>query len=95
MEFPSMPIDESKVITSRQALELKDVPKRVIIVGGGATGVEFSYIFNAYGSDVTIVELADRILNKEDYKKKLLNAKVLVNPQERKDTILTLGKKLT
>ena len=66
MEFPSMPIDESKVITSRQALELKDVPKRVIIVGGGATGVEFSYIFNAYGSEVTIVELADRILNKED-----------------------------
>ena len=50
MEFPSMPIDESKVITSRQALELKDVPKRVIIVGGGATGVEFSYIFNAYGT---------------------------------------------
>ncbi|MDG2000885.1 MAG: glycine--tRNA ligase subunit beta [Alphaproteobacteria bacterium] len=36
-----------------------------------------------------------RILNKEDYKKKLLNAKVLVNPQERKDTILALGKKLT
>jgi len=83
MEFPSMPIDESKVITSRQALELKDVPKRVIIVGGGATGVEFSYIFNAYGSEVTIVELADRILNKEDksisdelskiYKKKGIN----------------------
>ena len=83
MEFPSMPIDKSKVITSRQALELKDVPKRVIIVGGGATGVEFSYIFNAYGSEVTIVELADRILNKEDksisdelskiYKKKGIN----------------------
>ena len=83
MEFPNMPIDESKVITSRQALELKDVPKNIIIVGGGATGVEFSYIFNAYGSEVTIVELADRILNKEDksisdelskiYKKKGIN----------------------
>ena len=36
------------------------------IVGGGATGIEFGYIFNAYGSEVTIIELADRILNKED-----------------------------
>ena len=65
-EFPNMPIDEKRVITSRQALELKDVPKKIAIVGGGATGIEFSYIFNAYGSEVTIIELADRILNKED-----------------------------
>ncbi|MFL2767875.1 MAG: dihydrolipoyl dehydrogenase [Dehalococcoidia bacterium] len=65
-EFPNMPVDEKRVITSRQALELNDVPKKIAIVGGGATGIEFSYIFNAYGSDVTIIELADRILNKED-----------------------------
>tara|TARA_B110000263_G_C15271600_1_gene493771 strand:+ start:211 stop:1602 length:1392 start_codon:yes stop_codon:yes gene_type:complete len=65
-EFPNMPIDEKRVITSRQALELKEVPKSIAIVGGGATGIEFSYIFNAYGSKVTIIELADRIINKED-----------------------------
>jgi dihydrolipoamide dehydrogenase len=65
-EFPNMPIDEKRVITSRQALELKEIPKRIAIVGGGATGIEFSYIFNAYGSEVTIIELADRIINKED-----------------------------
>ena len=65
-EFPNMPIDEKRVITSRQALELKEIPKSIAIVGGGATGIEFSYIFNAYGSEVTIIELADRIINKED-----------------------------
>ena len=65
-EFPNMPIDEKRVITSRQALELKEIPKRIAIVGGGATGIEFSYIFNAYGTEVTIIELADRIINKED-----------------------------
>ena len=65
-EIPNMPIDEKRVITSRQALELKEIPNKIAIVGGGATGIEFGYIFNAYGSEVTIIELADRILNKED-----------------------------
>tara|TARA_B100000945_G_scaffold223890_1_gene180930 strand:+ start:10935 stop:12320 length:1386 start_codon:yes stop_codon:yes gene_type:complete len=65
-EFPNMPIDEKRVITSRQALELKEIPNKIAIVGGGATGIEFGYIFNAYGSEVTIIELTDRILNKED-----------------------------
>jgi dihydrolipoamide dehydrogenase len=65
-QFPNLPIDEKLVITSRQALELKEIPKSIAIVGGGATGIEFSYIFNAYGSEVTIIELTDRIVNKED-----------------------------
>ncbi|PZC45260.1 MAG: dihydrolipoamide dehydrogenase [Chloroflexi bacterium] len=64
--IPPLPIDEKTVITSRQALELREVPKRVVIVGGGATGAEFSYIYNSYGAKVTLVEMLPRILPKED-----------------------------
>ncbi len=64
--IPPLPIDETTVITSRQALELRDVPGRVVIVGGGATGVEFAYIYRAYGAEVTVVEMLPHLLPKED-----------------------------
>ena len=65
-EIPSMPIDHSIVMNSRDALNSKDVPNRVVIVGGGATGAEFAHIYNSYGSNVTIVELAERLIPNED-----------------------------
>ena len=63
---PSMPIDGETVITSREALELTTIPKRIAIVGGGATGVEFAYIYNAYGAQVTLIEMLPNILPNED-----------------------------
>ena len=65
-EIPSMPIDHSIVMNSRDALDSKTIPNRVLIVGGGATGAEFAHIYNSYGSSVTIVELEDRIVPNED-----------------------------
>ena len=65
-EIPSMPIDHSIVMNSRDALDSKTIPNRVLIVGGGATGAEFAHIYNSYGSNVTIVELEDRIVPNED-----------------------------
>ena len=64
--IPSLPIDGEEVITSREALELTAIPKRIAIVGGGATGVEFAYIYNAYGAQVTLLEMLPNVLPNED-----------------------------
>ncbi len=64
--IPSLPVDRETVITSREALELRETPKRVVIVGGGATGAEFAYIYRTYGSDVTLVEMLPRLVPLED-----------------------------
>ena len=64
--LPNLPVDGEVVITSREALQLRDVPPRVVIVGGGATGVEFAYLWNKYGADVTVVELLPRLVPLED-----------------------------
>ena len=66
LNIPAMPIDQETVITSREALVLREVPKRVVIVGGGATGCEFAYVWRTYGAEVTIVELMPRIVPNED-----------------------------
>ena len=61
-----LPIDGEKIITSRESLTLSDLPKSIIIVGGGAIGVEFAYIYRMYGVDVTIVEMLPRLVPNED-----------------------------
>ncbi len=64
--LPSLPVDDDKVITYRRALDLPTQPKKMLVVGAGAIGVEFAYFFNAFGTDVTIVELMDGLLPIED-----------------------------
>ncbi|MBI4202610.1 MAG: dihydrolipoyl dehydrogenase [Chloroflexi bacterium] len=64
--IPGLEPDSQRIITSREALALRDAPGRVVIVGGGATGCEFAYLWNAYGSQVTIVELLPHLLPNED-----------------------------
>ena len=65
-DLPGINIDGYTVITSRHALELSTLPKSVVIIGGGATGAEFAYLYRSYGVEVTIVEMMDRILPQED-----------------------------
>ena len=65
-QIPTMPIDGRVVITSREALEMTRVPRRAVIIGGGATGCEFAYVWRTYGADVTIVELMPRLVPNED-----------------------------
>ena len=65
-EIPTLPIDHNVVITSRDALEMREIPNRVVVIGGGATGAEFSHVYRSYGSEVTIVELMNRIVPNED-----------------------------
>ncbi|MCE2463598.1 MAG: dihydrolipoyl dehydrogenase [Dehalococcoidia bacterium] len=64
--IPALPIDGERVITSRHALELKQLPSSIIIVGAGATGMEFAYVYNSYGVKVTVVELLPRVVPNED-----------------------------
>ena len=64
--IPPLPIDGEKVITSRESIVLSDLPKSIVIVGGGAIGVEFAYIYRMYGVEVTVVEMLPRLVPNED-----------------------------
>ena len=64
--LPGLEIDGQSIITSREALELREKPGSIAIVGASAIGCEFAYYFNAYGVDVTLFELLPRIVPKED-----------------------------
>jgi dihydrolipoamide dehydrogenase len=59
---PGVTVDGRRVLTSRQALESKQVPGRLVVVGAGAVGVEFAYVYAMYGAKVTIVEMLDQML---------------------------------
>ena len=65
-ELPNLPQDGKKVIGYRKAMTLKEQPKKIVIVGSGAIGVEFAYFYNSMGTDVTIVEYMPRIVPVED-----------------------------
>ncbi|MFD1615133.1 dihydrolipoyl dehydrogenase [Gelatiniphilus marinus] len=65
-ELPSLPQDGKKVIGYREAMTLKKQPKKMIVVGSGAIGVEFAYFYNAMGTEVTIVEYLPNIVPVED-----------------------------
>jgi|YNPNPStandDraft_1061719.scaffolds.fasta_scaffold16039_3 dihydrolipoamide dehydrogenase len=64
--LPGVQIDGQKVITYREALALTAVPRRMIIVGAGAIGMEFAYIFRSYGAEVTVIEMLPHVLPLED-----------------------------
>ena len=64
--LPGIEIDGTTVISSQHALELREPPESVVIVGGGPIGAEFAYFYRAYGAEVTIVEMLDRLLPAED-----------------------------
>ena len=65
-ELPSLPQDGEKVIGYRAAMTLPKQPKKMIVVGSGAIGVEFAYFYNSMGTEVTIVEYLPNIVPVED-----------------------------
>jgi dihydrolipoamide dehydrogenase len=64
--LPNLDIDGEQIITSDEILELKEIPKSLIVLGAGAVGVEFASIFRRFGTSVTILELLPRIVPIED-----------------------------
>jgi len=65
-ELPFLPIDGKKVIGYRQAMVLPEQPKKMIIIGSGAIGVEFAYFYNSMGTEVTIIEFLPNVVPLED-----------------------------
>jgi len=65
-ELASLPQDGKKVIGYREAMTLPNQPKKIIVVGSGAIGVEFAYFYNSMGTEVTIVEYLPNIVPVED-----------------------------
>ena len=65
-EFPGLPFNGSSVIGSREAMILPSQPSSMVIIGAGAIGVEFAYIYNAFGTEVTLVEMMPRLVPVED-----------------------------
>ena len=71
-KIPSFPFDDPRVMDSTDALELSDIPKRLLIVGGGIIGLEMATVYEALGSEITVVELSDQLIASAD--------KDIVNP---------------
>jgi dihydrolipoamide dehydrogenase len=65
-QLPNLPQDGKKVIGYRQAMTLPKQPKKIVVVGSGAIGVEFAYFYNTLGTDVTVVEYMPSIVPVED-----------------------------
>ena len=63
---PGVEIDRTRIITSDEAINMKAIPKSIVIMGSGAVGVEFGSIFRRFGSEVTILELLPRLVPVED-----------------------------
>jgi dihydrolipoamide dehydrogenase len=63
---PGIEIDHTRIITSDEAIHLREVPKSLVIMGSGAVGVEFASIYRRFGSEVTIIELLPRLVPVED-----------------------------
>lgn len=61
INLPFLPIDEKKIVTSTGALSFEKVPQKLIVIGAGVIGVELASVYKRLGSDVTIVEMLDRI----------------------------------
>lgn len=64
--IPGLKFDGEVIISSYDALKMRTVPKNLVVVGGGAIGVEFAYFYRTYGSEVTIIEMLPHILPNED-----------------------------
>jgi dihydrolipoamide dehydrogenase len=64
--IPGVTIDRKKIITSTEAMTLPELPKSLLVIGGGAIGIEFAYFYNSFGTKVTVVEMLPSILPKED-----------------------------
>lgn len=60
--LPFIEIDKERIITSTEALTLKEIPKHMIIIGGGVIGLELGQVYKRLGADVTVVEFMDRII---------------------------------
>ena len=106
--LPGLTIDGKQIISSKEAMILDHIPKRMVIIGAGAIGVEFAHLYNTFGSDVTMIEAMPNILPNEDEdiskelssillkrKIKILTGKIVDKvSKSKKDIKLSIGKEI-
>ena len=90
--LPMAKIDGKMILSSEEVLDLREIPQKVIVIGGGVLGVEFATIFNCLGAKVTIVEMLPQIISMED-EEVIRGLKLLLEKQG--ITILTRSKVLS
>ncbi len=66
LSIPGLEIDGKDVIAYREAILMREIPSPIVIVGAGPIGMEFAYVYRAYGADVTVVEMLPHLLPRED-----------------------------
>jgi dihydrolipoamide dehydrogenase len=99
--IPGIQIDGKKIISSKEAMILDSIPKSMIIIGAGAIGVEFAYVYNAFGTKVTVIEMMPYILPFEDkehseiLKKSLSKSGIDIHTDTRVKSIDTSSKKVS
>src|SRR5262249_45638311 len=64
--LPGITLDGKTILTSDEILELKEIPRSLVVIGAGAVGIEFASVFARFGSTVTVIELLPRVLPLED-----------------------------
>ena len=89
-QLPFAKCDGKRILTSKEAMTLETVPKSLLVIGAGAIGMEFAYLYQAFGSEVTVVEMQDRILPVEDHEV----SKELARIYQKKGMKLLLGASL-
>jgi len=102
-EMPGLPTTSKIVVNSHDAMILKEQPKRLIVIGAGAIGIEFAYFYNAFGTEVTVVEMLPNVLPAEDteisvaLEKSLVKKgiKILTNTKVAKVQVTDKGAKIT
>lgn len=62
VKLPGLEVDGEVILTSREALIDRKFPKSIVVIGAGAVGLEFAYVYSTFGAEVTVVEMADQIL---------------------------------
>jgi dihydrolipoamide dehydrogenase len=65
-QIPGIDVDREYILTSTEAMLQQKTPKSMIVMGAGAIGIEFAYFYKSFGSEVTVIEMLDRILPVED-----------------------------
>ena len=66
VRIPGFPYDDTRVLTSTEALEINDIPERMLVVGGGIIGLEMAMVYHEMGAKVTVVEFADSLIPGSD-----------------------------
>ncbi|MDA0316144.1 MAG: dihydrolipoyl dehydrogenase [Bacteroidetes bacterium] len=100
-ELPFASIDKERIITSTEALKLKEIPNHLIIIGGGVIGLELGQVYKRLGSEVTVIEYMDRIIPTMDkglskeLNKVLKKQKFNINTSHKVTSVIRKGDNVT